>query len=208
MSEEETVFGNCRAARHAGHPIDHGTARTIANWWHDGGHGYAFASTGVIDDHVRAWMRKCPAEREPGDLRLALEELTRYIRESGDRGPVPYWSDMWASSDSYTVTLGDGSTLCTHRVTEDGSRPNRYAWSVYAPDGRPVDSGAELTCGTDHGAKGAMADLCRFLGAFAEARQYGPESENYNLFREQLAAWAVEHGDEIMLAGMEIEDDA
>jgi len=52
----------------------------------------------------------------------------------------------------------------------------------------------------------ALADLLSFLEAFSESRRSGnPESENWNLFPDRLAAWAESMSDEFGMAREEIE---
>ena len=58
--------------------------------------------------------------------------------------------------------------------------------------------------------RSAMGSVLSFLGAFAEAcdpyylSKYGP-GENHDLFHADLAEWAYQNGDEIAMAGFDLE---
>lgn len=46
--------------------------------------------------------------------------------------------------------------------------------------------------------------ILSFLGAFAEASRYGPDSDNWDLFPDSLRAWALNYSSEIELLGFEL----
>jgi len=75
----------------------------------------------------------------------------------------------------------------------------QYRWTIIPP-GMPIYSGSELRMGASSQPNDgqALATLLSFLGAFAEAvdvtRRAGIESDNLDMFPEQLQEWAYQVG--------------
>lgn len=72
-------------------------------------------------------------------------------------------------------------------------------------------TGSDLKSGVGVGSlQSGMESLLSFLGAAAEAARYkmstGQQSENYDLFPEQVVQWAYNHQDEIQMLEIEIEE--
>lgn len=101
MSEQERVFQHCRERQAEGREIDHGVARVIGAWWHDGRimDTIAFTSTGhVAEDLTPRTFYETGYESFSPDDRLALDMLGTYLmdrKRRGEMGQVPGWSDMW-----------------------------------------------------------------------------------------------------------------
>lgn len=102
MTEQGRVYLHCRERQTEGREIDHGVARTIGAWWHDGRimDTIAFTSTGFIGKDVSAQtFHEGAYAGQSADDRLALDMLGTYLVDRqmrGETGPVPGWSDMWA----------------------------------------------------------------------------------------------------------------
>lgn len=96
------------------------------------------------------------------------------------------------------------------------------AWVQIEPTGRTGDYGKgvwritlDLPDGTfylsedlqGHGGLQEMFETClSFLGAAAEAWQYGPDSDNYDMFPPAIMEWAAQESDEIGMLQCEIEE--
>jgi hypothetical protein len=132
MDDETYVFPHCRERRAAGIEIDHGVARTIASWYHNGGitATIALSSTGTITDDLTMFMlHEGDYDSQPEDDRLALDMLWSYVearRRAGDTGKVPGWDNMWADSlggtpgvPAASVTHHDGTPNCGRRAKVD-----------------------------------------------------------------------------------------
>ena len=76
-------------------------ARTIACSWHGGGGTalYALCSSGAITESVFDEVDNCVRCAEtwlsPQEDIDNAKALRRYIRSSGERGPVPGWACLW-----------------------------------------------------------------------------------------------------------------
>ena len=104
---DETAVAQVIASLGEGERIGHGTARTIAAWFNDGGDTtiYAFVSTGAMPtdtetpgpDLLHAMMRGVDrATRDANtDALLALDYYLKDREIAGDLGPVADWSSMW-----------------------------------------------------------------------------------------------------------------
>lgn len=63
--------------------------------------------------------------------------------------------------------------------------------------------------GHSHTLQDCFVSILGFLSAWAESLDYGPESENYDLFPAddvQLRAWVEDNSDEIAILSVEIEE--
>jgi len=106
------------------------------------------------------------------------------------------------------IPIGTGSWVTIRyakRAGDDGQ--TRYKWTIIR-SGKPDETGDDLQ--GRGGLRRGLGDLLSFLGAFAESLAYasrtGREGENADLFPATLAKWAMEHSDEISMAGIEVEE--
>lgn len=82
----------------------------------------------------------------------------------------------------------------------DRAYRQRYAYVIAADGWEYVGDDIRSGCGADVDLKDAAQTLLSFLGACAESRQFGTEqSENWGLFPDHVANWAVKESDEISL---------
>jgi hypothetical protein len=100
VSDEGLVWKEIRSAMVEGRLISDACARVIASWFHDGqgSAGYAFVSTGIIDDPSlligELFDVATLKQLEDGDFAVALA-LGRYVHEVGPRPAKPFWSTLW-----------------------------------------------------------------------------------------------------------------
>lgn len=138
---DERAVARAIEALSDGEIIDHGTARTIASWFNDGGDTtiYSFVSTGAIhESDPEALM--CALKRgvdartltNAADALCALERHVYDRAEYDDCGPVVGWSDMWV-------------TKHVDRPHHDGALPE--CWCADDDDAYEVGD-----AGTGHGA--------------------------------------------------------
>lgn len=92
------------------------------------------------------------------------------------------------------------------RVWEPDDRGYRqqYAYKITAEGWEYVGNDLYSGVGAAVDEAAAMRDLCGFLSACAESRQYsGSDGENAGLFPEHVGAWAERHADQITLASVD-----
>ena len=98
MDDFDKAHRACLAAQAEGREIGDATARVIASMYHDGGDGYAFASSGYIaddDDTWRSLFGRGFYETMTADERLLADMLGTYFTNRPDRGRVAGWSGLW-----------------------------------------------------------------------------------------------------------------
>lgn len=107
------------------------------------------------------------------------------------------------------VKIGNDSFISIEFAGETPDGRARYRYYIDTPS---FDySKQDLKSGVGGGSlQSGMESLLSFLGAFAEARAYedrtGRESENSDLFPDELASWAVEHSDEFSMLQCELSE--
>ena len=87
----------------------------------------------------------------------------------------------------------EGRIVCTYHI-------DTPTWSYSADD---LHSG----CGPAS-PYSLLESLLSFLSAAAEAYSYGPESDNFTLFPEQVMQWAASHEDALSCALLDMEEGA
>lgn len=100
------------------------------------------------------------------------------------------------------VTAPSGARVEVTWSRRDLDGRNRYAWMVADTTGATVATGDDLGSGVGDpvDAMRAVESLGAFLGAYAEALDYGPDSDNYTLFPSILdGELARELSDEIAM---------
>jgi hypothetical protein len=87
----------------------------------------------------------------------------------------------------------------------DGDR-NQYIWRIAQSDGKVIAEGDDLRSGSGASVNHAetLASLCTFLSAYGEARRYGPQSDNYDLFPESVAEFAECYGEHLSIVAEEL----
>ena len=111
------------------------------------------------------------------------------------------------SALTYRFAEGGGYVSVAWASHDYVERRDTYRWTVTTLD-HVEWSGEDLRGGTGEAVDlpAMLASLLSFLGAFAEARQYGTEeSDNWGLFPDGLSEWAVAVGDGFALAAEELE---
>jgi hypothetical protein len=111
------------------------------------------------------------------------------------------------SSLIYRFADGNGEVEIQWVGFDGIEKRHTYQWTVRPGNGAEF-TGADLRSGSGDpfNLSRTLGSLLSFLGAFAEARQYGsPQSDNWHSFPTGLAAWAVVMPDELTMAQQEIE---
>lgn len=84
-------------------------ARRIAMDWHGGQISalYSFGSTGGIRDlgALRGEISRELQTLDVGKERRPLLALDKYVREAGERPPIPGWSGLWDCTTRVTVDM-------------------------------------------------------------------------------------------------------
>lgn len=97
-----------------------------------------------------------------------------------------------------TLRFNDGAGGAEVQYLGTGGGRCVYRWALL--DGRRiVADGEDLFSGTgaDLDLPAMLATLAGFVGAYAEALAYGPDSANYSLFPPDAAEWVKEYADEL-----------
>ena len=116
---DDTAVARAISALGEGEEIDHGTARTIASWFNDGGDtaNYSFVSTGTIHEgdgeYLMSSFTRGVDSATLAENASALAALRAYVDDrvrSGDTDRVPGWSDMWVPKHvDYDYAHEDGA---------------------------------------------------------------------------------------------------
>lgn len=104
------------------------------------------------------------------------------------------------------LVVGEGfiSIEYSKRTSIDGR--TRYKYYIDLEDIYYSDESLKSGCGGGSLQEG-LESLLYFLTAFAESRRYGkPESDNWTLFPDKLADWAMQNSDELSSLEIELEE--
>ncbi|MDE8648099.1 hypothetical protein PXH69_24335 [Rhodococcus qingshengii] len=93
-----------------------------------------------------------------------------------------------------------------HFPEDRGSRV-QYKYVINSGEWEYVGNDIHSPVGAEPDEQDAARGLFAFLDACAEARSRGNESsENWNIFPDHVAEWAMQHSSEIALHGLELDD--
>ena len=100
---DETKVRNALAlAKAEDREIDDATARVIASWYHNGGDGYAFVSTGSINGASRTWNDLTEDGKVYGYASAFEKECLNWLGtylihrfKETNGAPIHGWSGLW-----------------------------------------------------------------------------------------------------------------
>jgi hypothetical protein len=105
-----------------------------------------------------------------------------------------------------TETIGNGTISVESDgkvwIADDRAYRQQYAYTITAEGWEYVGNDLHSGVGRAVDEAAAMRDLCGFLSACVESREYG-DDENADLFPEHVGAWAEQYPDEIVMASLD-----
>ncbi|MCK0441094.1 hypothetical protein MUG78_16970 [Gordonia alkaliphila] len=104
----------------------------------------------------------------------------------------------------FTETIGD-ATITVECLGVDFTQGRRqlYRYTITTADWSHTAGDIRSGVGAEPDEEEAFRTLLAFLSACAESRAYAGDSENADLFPEDVGAWAEANSDEIAILGAE-----